>query len=165
MNKLSDFDYFLPADLIAQSPLNPRDKARLLHISNNGLNEHLICHLPSILRKGDLLIANDTKVIPAQLHGKINDKNIGFTLHKQKSVNRWLAFAKPAKRCTIGSTAVFGDGFEARVVERYVAGEIELEFNCSDIELTRMIEIYGKMPLPPYIKRSRDGDKADFLNY
>lgn len=165
MNKLSDFDYFLPADLIAQSPLNPRDQARLLHISNNGLNEHLICHLPSILREGDLLIANDTKVIPAQLHGKINDKNIGFTLHKQKSVDRWLAFAKPAKRCTIGSTAVFGGGFEARVVERYVAGEIELEFNCSDIELTRMIEIYGKMPLPPYIKRSRDGDKADFLNY
>ena len=104
MNKLSDFDYFLPADLIAQSPLNPRDKARLLHVANNGLNEHLICHLPSILREGDLLIANDTKVIPAQLYGKINDKSIGFTLHKQKSVDRWLAFAKPAKRCIIAQT-------------------------------------------------------------
>ena len=98
MYRLSDFNYSLPSELIAQSPFDPRDLARLLHVAKDNLNDYVMRDLPSLLRAGDLLLANDTKVIPAQLHGRINDKNIGLTLHKQISENSWLAFAKPAKK-------------------------------------------------------------------
>ena len=140
MYKLNDFDYFLPPDLIAQSPLNPRDDARLLHIARGGFDEYVMRDLPSLLFPGDLLIANDTKVIPAQLYGKIKGKNVGFTLHKQLSENIWLAFAKPAKRCILGAIAKFSDRFEACVTERLDNVEIELQFNLSHNELIQMIE-------------------------
>ena len=165
MYKLNDFDFSLPPDLIAQSPLNPRDDARLLHVAMSGLNEYLMSDLPSLLLPGDLLIANDTKVIPAQLYGKINGKNIGFTLHKQISEDTWLAFAKPVKRCSLGAVAIFSDDFEAYVIERRNSGEIKLKFNLSNKKLIRMIEKIGKMPLPPYIKRNRNSDITDSFNY
>ena len=106
MYSLSDFDYSLPSELIAQSPFDPRDLARLLHVTHDNLNDYVMRDLPSLLRPGDLLLANDTKVIPAQLHGRINGKNIGLTLHKQISEDSWLAFAKPAKKCVLNW---FGD--------------------------------------------------------
>ena len=165
MYKLNDFDYFLPSDLIAQKPLNPRDSARLLYIKKSGYNECLMRDLPSLLLPGDLLIANDTRVIPAQLYGNIKGKNVGFTLHKQTSKDTWLAFAKPAKKCVLGAITKFSDGFEACVTERFNNGEIELQFNLSRNELTQKIEKFGQMPLPPYIKRGRNGDETDSYNY
>ncbi len=165
MYKLNDFDYFLPTDLIAQSPLNPRDSARLLHIVGNRLNEYVMRDLPSLLLPGDLLIANDTKVIPAQLFSNIKSTKVGFTLHKKLSEDTWLAYAKPAKKCVLGAVAKFGDGFEACVIEKRDAGEIKLQFNLGDNELSEMIEKHGRMPLPPYIKRSQDGEDSDSLNY
>lgn len=165
MYKLNDFDYSLPPDLIAQKPLNPRDSARLLHIKRSGFSECLMRDLPSLLRPSDLLIANDTKVIPAQLYGKIKGKNVGFTLHKQSSKDTWLAFAKPARRCVLGAVAKFGERFDACVTQRLDNGEIELQFNRSRDELTQMIKKVGQMPLPPYIKRGRFGHEADSSNY
>ena len=111
MYSLSDFDYFLPTELIAQSPVNPRDAAKLLHISNGAIADYVMRDLPSLLRPNDLIIANDTKVIPAQLYGYIDDKLVGFTLHKKRSDNEWLAFAKPAKRCLVNSVVKFNTEF------------------------------------------------------
>ena len=165
MYRLSDFNYSLPSELIAQSPFDPRDLARLLHVAKDNLNDYVMRDLPSLLRAGDLLLANDTKVIPAQLHGRINDKNIGLTLHKQISENSWLAFAKPAKKCVLNAVINFGDGFEAIVDERRSAGEVLITFNHSSTSLVQRIEKYGKMPLPPYIKRDREGDYSDMVNY
>ncbi len=165
MYKLDDFDYFLPPDLIAQSPLNPRDNARLLYITRVGFSDYVMRDLPSLLLPGDLLIVNNTKVIPAQLYGKIEGKDVGFTLHKQTSKNTWLAFAKPAKKCVLGAIAIFSDRFEACVIERLNNGEIKLQFNLSHKELHQMIETFGQMPLPPYIKRGPNGDEADSINY
>ena len=165
MYSLSDFDYFLPSGLIAQSPVNPRDLARLLHVSQGGLNDYVMRDLPSLLRAGDLLVVNNTKVIPAQLYGKIDEKNIGFTLHKQLSKESWLAFAKPAKKCEVNAIVDFGSGFEASVEERREAGEVLIKFNHSGDALMHMIEKTGNMPLPPYIKRKQKGDKSDVINY
>ena len=165
MYSLSDFDYSLPSELIAQSPFDPRDLARLLHVAHDNLNDYVMRDLPSLLRAGDLLLANDTKVIPAQLHGRINGKNIGLTLHKEISEDSWLAFAKPAKKCVLNAVIDFGDGFEAIVGERHFAGEVLIKFNYSRKSLVQRIEKHGKMPLPPYIKRSREGDFSDTVNY
>jgi len=165
MYSLSDFDYSLPTELIAQRPFVPKDSSRLLHVAQDNLNDHVMRDLPSFLRAGDLLLVNDTKVIPAQLYGRINEKNIGLTLHKQISEDSWLAFAKPAKKCILNSVIDFGDGFEAIVDERRSAGEALIRFNYSSNSLTQKIEKYGKMPLPPYIKRGREGDNSDVVNY
>ncbi len=166
MYSLSDFDYSLPSELIAQSPFDPRDLAGLLHVAqDNNLNDYVMRDLPTLLRAGDLLLANDTKVIPAQLYGRINEKNIGLTLHKQISEDSWLAFAKPAKKCILNSVIDFGNGFEAIVDERRSAGEALIRFNHSSNSLLQRIEKLGKMPLPPYIKRGREGDDTDTINY
>lgn len=165
MYSLSDFDYFLPSSLIAQSPCYPRDLARLLHVAQDGLNDYVMRDLPSLLRAGDLLVANNTKVIPAQLYGKIDEKNIGFTLHKQVSKDSWLSFAKPAKKCVVNAIVDFGSGFKARIGERRESGEVLIKFNNSGDSLVEMIEKIGKMPLPPYIKRNREGNEADMVNY
>ena len=165
MYSLSDFDYSLPSELIAQSPFYPKELARLLHVARYNLNDYVMRDLPSLLGAGDLLLANDTKVIPAQLYGKINEKNIGLTLHKQISEDSWLAFAKPAKKCVLNSVIDFGDGFEAIVDERRSAGEVLITFNHSSTNLVQRIEKYGEMPLPPYIKRDREGDYSDMVNY
>ena len=165
MYSLSDFDYFLPTELIAQTPVNPRDAAKLLHISNGAIADHVMRDLPSLLRPNDLIIANDTKVIPAQLYGYIDDKLVGFTLHKKCSDNEWLAFAKPAKRCLVNSVVKFNTEFSAIIIEKREAGEVLIQFNCDGVQLLERIEKYGKMPLPPYIKRSKTGDKTDSENY
>ena len=149
MYSLSDFHYSLPSELIAQSPFDPRDLARLLHVTQDSLNDYVMRDLPLFLRSGDLLLANDTKVIPAQLNGKINKKNIGLTLHKQISDDSWLAFAKPVKKCALNSIIEFGDGFEAIVDEHCSAGEVLIRFNHSSNILLQRIKKYGKMPLPP----------------
>ncbi len=170
--KLDAFDYTLPSEMIAKYPAEPREAARLLDLSCNGLIDRQVGDLPSLLRAGDVLVINNTKVIPARLRGKRGAASISVTLHKRVSDHIWRVFAKPAKKCRIDDIIVFADDFVAMVRGRGVGGDLELGFiNPSNgAALTRFqfdacLDRYGSMPLPPYIARpngAEDRDKKDY---
>ena len=161
--QLQDFNFTLPAELIAQEPADPRDSARLLDVSLEGVYDRKIGDLPQIFGEGDLLVFNDTRVLPAQLNGKRGEARIALTLHKRKSEEAWWAFAKPAKKCHPGEKIYFDAEFWAEIVERN-GPEVLLVFNRQGPELMAMIENKGAMPLPPYIKRDtpKEQDKASY---
>lgn len=163
--KTSDFDFELPAERIAQTAIEPRDHARLLRVTPQGLADHHIYDLSSLLREGDLLIINDTRVIPARIYGMRSTVRIEVLLHKKHAACEWLAFARPGKRLRVGDVIVFAPDFSAEILEKHEAGEILLRFNGKDDELLRMLQKYGEPPLPPYIKREADTAKADRERY
>jgi len=99
--KLDAFDYSLVAEKIATKPANPRESARLLDLSGEGLTDRLVADLPQLLGAGDVLIVNNTQVIPARLEGRRGEAKISVTLHKRLSEYSWRVFAKPAKKCRI----------------------------------------------------------------
>ena len=159
------FDYELPPDFIAQTPINPRDAARLLDLTNGGLKDRFIQELPFILEPGDLLVANNTRVIPTKLQGQCASKRITVNLHKKVSPGIWFAFARPAKRVNEGDLIMFHDSVVAKVLER-TRGELLLEFQLSDKDLMSFLEQRGSMPLPPYIKRDDPSSNvADLKDY
>ncbi|MCR9212485.1 MAG: tRNA preQ1(34) S-adenosylmethionine ribosyltransferase-isomerase QueA [Proteobacteria bacterium] len=162
--KVDAFDFTLPAELIADRPVIPREAARLLHIGEQ-LQDRLVSNLPSLLREGDLLVFNDTKVIPARLRGLRRSAKIEVTLHKNVSADSWNAFAKPAKKLKPGDTIVFSDDFKALVTDKFEAGEIALSFSSSGPELMEMLMRYGEIPLPPYISSLRAADDQDKEDY
>lgn len=151
--KVDLFDFELPRQYIADRPASPRDSARLLDLIGDGFADRIVRDLPELLQPGDLLIGNDTKVIPARLDGLRGDVRIEATLHMRTADNEWLAFAKPGKRLKDGCRIDFADGFYAEVTEKRDGGEIRLRFNCGGEELFQALEKYGRMPLPPYIPR------------
>jgi S-adenosylmethionine:tRNA ribosyltransferase-isomerase len=173
--QVSDFDFDLPPELIAQSPAHPRDSARLLHVpGNGGFVDRSIGDLPDLLRPTDLLVVNDTKVIPARLTGNKQrpagnrtalGAKIEVTLHKAVGLDTWHAFARPAKKLTPGDTLTFNEGFSADVSNKLDAGEVVLKFNKSGADLMAAIHVNGVMPLPPYIKRERQGLASDVSDY
>jgi S-adenosylmethionine:tRNA ribosyltransferase-isomerase len=154
--RAADFDFDLPPELIAQVPVTPRDRARLLHVSTGGLADHHVYNLPDLLRAGDLLVMNDTKVIPARLYGKRGDVEIEVLLHKKSTPQTWLAFARPGKRLHKGDQIIFAPDFSADVIEKREDGEILVRFSATDEKLPALLEAYGQTPLPPYIKREHD---------
>ena len=158
----SDFDFHLPKKNIAQEPKTPRDASRLL-VVNNTLTDHLFCHLPKLLLPGDTLVLNDTKVIPARLRGQLNDAKIEITLHMQRSERKWLAFARPAKKLKLGDEVYFGKNFSAIVSSKFDGGEIGIDFK--GIRTAEGLKCYGKLPLPPYIKRENITHDTDVVNY
>lgn len=158
------FDFDLPDSFIAQHPVEPRDSARLLDLTGDGFSDRIVRDLPKILREGDLLISNDTKVIPARLRGKRGEAGVEVTLHKQLSPSRWLSLARPAKKFRPGDQIVFSPSLNAEVETRE-GGEVGLNFNKSGPDLMMEIEASGEMPLPPYIKRHKGGDPSDGANY
>ena len=170
--KLDAFDYTLPSEMIATSPAEPREAGRLLDISCENLVDRQVGDLPSLLCAGDVLVVNNTEVIPARLLGKRGDASISVTLHKRVSDHIWRVFAKPAKKCRIDDIIVFSNDFAAIVRRRGVGGDVELAFInfASGDALTRTqldvcLDRHGSMPLPPYIARSdgqRDSDKQDY---
>lgn len=166
---LSDFDFNLPTDCIAQHPIVPRDAARMLRVSPQLgqagiIKDSQISQLPDILEADDLLICNDTKVIPAQLYGKIDNRDIGVTLHQYLSDYDWKAFVKPAKHCHIGDVIRFSADLSAQILAKE-SGELTLRFLTDSDNLFEPIKSHGQMPLPPYIKRKRGGEDADRVNY
>lgn len=165
LDKLSDFDFELPAEAIAQKPADPRESARLLYPQGDSFTDHLIADLPDLLRAGDLLVVNNTRVIPAQLAGRKGEGRIRFTLHKREASDSWQAFAKPAKKCTPGTMIAFEEGLSAEVTEKLEDGAVNLRFNRSGTALDAAIEAVGAMPLPPYIKRHDGPDDADKQDY
>ncbi len=163
--KTADFDFDLPEDLIAQQACEPRDQARLLRVTSDGVADHHIYDLPELLRAGDLLVLNDTRVIPARVYGKRDGVKIELLLHKKVGPSAWLCFARPGKRLRIGNTVHVADNLAAEIVEKHPGGEVLVRFNVSDEALLELLQKYGEPPLPPYIKREEGAAKADAARY
>jgi len=163
--KTSDFDFELPPELVAQSAIEPRDQARLLRVTPGTIEDHHIYDLPDVLREGDLLVLNDTRVIPARLFGKRGEMKVEVLLHKKDGPSGWLVFARPGKRLRPGDKIIFAEDFEAEILEKLEGGEIRLRFNCEGAEFLFLLQRYGEPPLPPYIKRMAGTAKADSARY
>jgi S-adenosylmethionine:tRNA ribosyltransferase-isomerase len=162
--KLSEFDFDLPGDLIAQHPAEPRDASRLLEVSER-LADRAMRDLPRLLRAGDLLVYNDTRVIKARLAGKRGAVAVEATLHQRIDDTRWRAFARPGKRLRVGDLIAFAPGFAAEVKEKGEGGEVTLAFQIASGTLLDALKAHGQMPLPPYIKRAASGDRRDEADY
>ncbi|GAB5489117.1 MAG: tRNA preQ1(34) S-adenosylmethionine ribosyltransferase-isomerase QueA [Parasphingorhabdus sp.] len=158
------FDFDLPQENIALRPAVPRDKARLLSVNQSTLSDHLVTDLPSLLKSGDILVFNDTKVIPAQLEGRRGNAKIGATLHKRIDLRRWQAFVRNAKRLRVGETVIFGIDVEAIAEDKLADGSFILHF-LGDEPVESLLERAGTMPLPPYIASKRNIDERDVEDY
>ncbi len=169
------FDFELPQERIALAPARPRDAARLLHVAGDRLSDRTVRDLPSLLRAGDMLVVNDTKVIPAQLfgtrgaRGEGEDVAVDVTLHKKERTGssdqvRWRAFARPAKRLRPGDEIVFGDSFTA-LVEAREGAECVLRFEMTQDAFDAALAACGAAPLPPYIARQRPATAQDLDDY
>lgn len=163
--RVAEFDFTLPKELIAQQPAKPRESARLLGIEPDRLHDHRIFDLPDLLRPGDLLVFNNTRVIPARLNARRGEARVEVTLHQPIDDVSWRAFAKPARKCRLGDRLAIGPGFDAEVVGRGEHGEIALRFSQGGQDLIQALRRFGLMPLPPYIKRSETGNDADHQDY
>jgi len=176
------FDFDLPEDRIALRPASPRDAARLLVVSPGAaepFEDRGVRDLVALLRPGDALVLNDTRVIPSRLRGRRfrgeTSARIEIMLHKREAADRWLAFARPAKKLALGETVLFGDEaasnvcelgrLEAVVVAKGEGGEVELRFALSGPALDEAIASLGELPLPPYIAGKRPTDAADAIDY
>ncbi len=158
------FDFDLPPDRIALRPAVPRDSARLLRVGDGTLSDHHVHDLPELLRAGDMLVFNDTRVIPAQLEGRRGEARIGATLHKRIDLRRWEAFLKNAKRVRLGDRIDFGRDVTAIAEAREADGSVILAFEGEEpVEL--LLERAGTMPLPPYIASKRATDEQDRSDY
>jgi S-adenosylmethionine:tRNA ribosyltransferase-isomerase len=162
--KVSDFDFDLPSQLIADRPAVPRDSARLLEVADR-LGDHIVRLLPALLRPGDLLVFNDTRVIPARLFGRRGAAGVEVTLHKRMAAERWRAFARPARKLKPGDAIAFDGGLSATVAGKGEGGEVELAFDRGGAELMAALAAVGRMPLPPYIKRPGGADERDRSDY
>jgi S-adenosylmethionine:tRNA ribosyltransferase-isomerase len=164
--RLDDFDYPLPRELIAEHPLEPREAARLLLIpAADEFADRHIADLPELLRPGDLLVCNDTKVIPARLVGWRGAARVELTLHRDEGGSAWRAFAKGARRLKPGDTIEFASDFAATVAAKHDEGDVTLRFMVEGEEFRAALARYGMMPLPPYIKRPSGGDPRDRCDY
>ena len=162
--KVDLFDFDLPRELIAERPVSPRDAARLLDVSDAGLADRHVRDLATFLRPGDVVVSNDTRVIPARLSGKRGEAGIELTLHQITGPDRWKAFARPAKKLKPGDVVLFADGFTATVAAKGEAGEVDIVFDREGAALMTALEAFGSMPLPPYIRKGTadERDKADY---
>ena len=162
--KVSEFDFDLPPALIAARPAVPRDAARLLEVGAT-LADHRIRDLPGLLRPGDLLVVNDTRVIPTRLAGRRGAAKVEVTLHKAEAADRWRAFARPARKLRPGDRVTFAEDFAAEVVGKGDGGEVVLRFDRAGPALMAALERHGRLPLPPYIKRAGGADERDRADY
>ena len=159
------FDFDLPPEQIALRPARPRDSARMLVVPGAGdFTDRKVADLPQMLRPGDVLVFNDTRVIPAQLEGRRGDARIGATLHKRLDLRRWQAFIRNAKRVREGDALEFAAEVTATAEQRHEDGSFTLHFEGEEpVEI--LLERAGRMPLPPYIAGKRETDEADRQDY
>jgi S-adenosylmethionine:tRNA ribosyltransferase-isomerase len=162
--RVDQFDFELPQDRIALRPARPRDSARLLLVEGASLSDRAIVDLPKLLRRGDVLVFNDTRVIPAQLEGRKGEARIGATLHKREGPRDWWAFVRNARRLKTGDRVAFDADVAASVVEKADDGSVLLRFE-GDEPVELLLERAGRMPLPPYIAGKRAADDADRGDY
>ncbi|KAB0265803.1 tRNA preQ1(34) S-adenosylmethionine ribosyltransferase-isomerase QueA [Microvirga brassicacearum] len=174
------FDFELPESSIALRPTEPRDAARMLVVRpDSGFEDRIVRDLPDLLTAGDVLVLNDTKVIPSRLYGvRVREETaarVEIMLHKRESADRWRAFARPAKKLAIGDRIRFGESAEstacelvrldAEVIEKEEGGEVVLRFAFSGPFLEEAIARLGELPLPPYIAGKRTTDDKDLVDY
>ncbi len=162
--RVADFDFDLPPDRIALRPASPRDSARLLEVAPGGLTDLGVMDLPSRLRRGDVLVFNDTRVIPAQLAGKRGAARIGVTLHKRVDAWRWWCFVRNARRLRTGDRIDFGAGLSGTVEAKGDDGDVLWRFDAEG-SLDDALARAGVMPLPPYIASKRAVDARDAEDY
>lgn len=171
--RLRPFDFELPDELIALRPPPNRDASRLLVVRGNGsLEDRSMRDLPKLLRSGDVLVFNDTRVLPAALEGVRpqraadgRDVTINVNLIEALNVRTWRALARPGKRLKLGDPIEFAGGLTATVVEKSEAAQLVLEFDRGGDALEVALDTIGKMPLPPYIARRRAADSQDRERY
>jgi S-adenosylmethionine:tRNA ribosyltransferase-isomerase len=170
---VSLFDFELPESLIALRPASPRDSARLMVVdADGGIAHRRVRDLPGFLEVGDALLVNDTKVIPARLHGqRLRDgqatqlaAKVEILLHRRLDKDRFSVLARPARKLVTGDRLVFGN-LEAQVTGRGENGEAEIRFALSGSALDLAISAQGEMPLPPYIAGKRKPDARDVSDY
>jgi S-adenosylmethionine:tRNA ribosyltransferase-isomerase len=188
MAGIADFAFDLPAGRIAQSPTRPRDAARLLCVRANppdrpreaqdfayagerpttdqaALEDCIVRNLPALLCPGDVLVMNDTRVIPAQLTAMRGGARLGITLDQPRSDGTWRALARNARRLRDGDTLTFGGDLAAMVMSRDPDGSVTLRFNKSDSELVTTLSRFGALALPPYIRRPFGPEPGDATDY
>ncbi len=159
------FDFDLPPERIALRPVRPRDAARMLVVAGDApLADQSVSDLPTLLRKGDVLVFNDTRVIPAQLEGTRGEARIGATLHKRIDLRRWQTFVRNGKRLHEGDVIAFPAQVSALAEARHADGSWTLAF-AGDEPVEVLLERAGTMPLPPYIAGKRPTDAADRSDY
>ena len=176
--RVADFDFFLPPEHIALRPASPRESAKLLVVKPAVLEDRTVADLPALLRAGDVLVFNDTKVIPVALHGHRIGRlgttpRIEALLHQRLDASRWKAFVKPSKKLESGDRVRFGaEGrvcllgtLDATVEEKGEAGEVTFAFDFHGSILDEAIAAVGDMPLPPYIAGKRAVDEQDRTDY
>lgn len=177
--KVELFDFELPEELIALRPARPRDSARLLQVGADGaIQDKLVRDAPQLFRRGDLLVFNDTRVIPARLSGtrtrEDSEVAVEATLLRRVSSSAWTALAKPGRRLRAGDRIRFGadqdrgcaaGALDAEVAAKGEDGQITLAFDLAGPALDEAITAAGAMPLPPYIAAKRAPDQADFADY
>lgn len=176
--RVAEFDFELPEGRIALRPASPRDAARLLVVRPDSLEDRIVRDLPALLRKGDVLVFNDTKVIPSALRGRRigrgdAEPRIDVLLHQRIDGYRWNAFAKPGKRIQEGDRLRFGEEgrvcllgtLDATAETKGEGGEITLAFDLHGPALDEAIALAGDMPLPPYIAARRMPDEQDRADY
>ena len=170
---LDAFDVDLPDERIALRPARPRDAARLLHVRGDGaLDDCGVRDLPRLLRAGDVLVVNDTRVLPAALSGRRPPRDgagegaaIDVNLLHREDEGTWTAFARPGKRLRVGDVILFDRGLGARVVEKTDGAQVRLRFNQTGAAFAGSLEALGAAPLPPYIARRRPADARDRTDY
>ena len=165
MLKTSDFDFYLPPELIAQTPFFPKEKTKMLICKDGAILDSQVIKLPDFLQEGDVLVFNDARVIKAKLSGEIlrNSARLDFNLD-QENQGLWRALCRPAKKVKIGDKIKIAADFFAEVLEKTSDGFIRIKFDCGEEELLTKLEKYGAVPLPPYIKRGAIGED-DQENY
>ncbi len=158
------FDFDLPPELVAQRPASPRDTARLLLVGDH-LAEAIMRDLPDLLEPGDLLVLNDTRVLPTRFFGRRGEVPVEVTLVEPAGPGGWWALARPGKRLRPGDRVELAPGLQATVEEKDGEGRVRLGFDLAGEALRTAIREHGAMPLPPYIRRERGGDARDRLDY
>lgn len=163
--EIDGFDFDLPPERIALRPAIPRDAARLLRVDKGHLETHVFRDLPDLLVPGDIMVFNNTRVLPVRLKGKRGEGSVEVTLHKCVDPCTWRGFARPARKFRPGDQIDFPSGLIAKVMENAGGGEVILQFDRGGDELRAALEIAGDMPLPPYIANRRAPDEQDRTDY
>ena len=157
------FDFHLPAERIAHHPVTPRDAARLLHVTPAAMHDRIVRELPDLLSSGDVIVFNNSRVIPARLFTHVNGRQIEVLLHHPIAgeTSQWQAFAKPARKLKLGMQLAFAADFSATVEGRTEDGQVILRFAYPHAQLIEKLRAYGHMPLPPYIPREDAAEDAE----
>jgi S-adenosylmethionine:tRNA ribosyltransferase-isomerase len=161
---LNDFDFDLPSELIATRPNNPREKSKMLVVDND-FRHTTFDFLLDYLDKNDVLVINNTKVLPTYLVGDLNGSQIKVTAHKKLDNGHWLAYLKPARKVKDGDQIILADKNIVTVEEKTNFGEAIVSFSVAEKDLINFFEKNGSMPLPPYILKQRDSDESDINDY